>query len=79
MNFTLPFACFSSMKGYALLAFSFCSAILSVGAQNASAVPVVDLGYSKYQGFYNETSDITSFLGIRFAAPPTGEFLLLAV
>ncbi|TFK35577.1 Alpha/Beta hydrolase protein [Crucibulum laeve] len=39
----------------------------------ASTVPdVVDLGYAKYQGFVNKNTSNTEFLGIRFAAAPTG-------
>lgn len=34
--------------------------------------PVVDLGYAQYQGSFNASSNITQFLGIRFAAAPTG-------
>ncbi|EIW84339.1 alpha beta-hydrolase [Coniophora puteana RWD-64-598 SS2] len=34
--------------------------------------PIVDLGYAQYQGTYNATDNLTSFLGIRYAAPPTG-------
>lgn len=41
----------------------------SVSATSASA-PVVDLGYAQYQGAL--TANITSFLGMRYAAPPTG-------
>jgi len=37
-----------------------------------AAGPVVDLGYAQYQGSTNGTTDITSFLGIRYAAPPIG-------
>ncbi|KAL0945392.1 hypothetical protein HGRIS_000886 [Hohenbuehelia grisea] len=33
---------------------------------------VVDLGYAKYQGFFNETSKVTNFLGVRYAQEPTG-------
>lgn len=33
---------------------------------------IVDLGYARYQGVFNTTSNITSFRGIRYAAPPTG-------
>ncbi|KAH7888217.1 Alpha/Beta hydrolase protein [Phlebopus sp. FC_14] len=36
-------------------------------------MPVVDLGYAQYQGSYNASSNTTSFLGIRYAAPPTGQ------
>ncbi|KAJ7068817.1 Alpha/Beta hydrolase protein [Mycena amicta] len=35
--------------------------------------PIVDLGYGQYQGAVNLTANITSFLGIRFAAPPLGD------
>ncbi|KAL0957513.1 hypothetical protein HGRIS_001306 [Hohenbuehelia grisea] len=34
--------------------------------------PIVDLGYARYQGFYNTTSKVSQFRGIRYAAPPTG-------
>ena len=33
---------------------------------------IVDLGYAKYQGMFNETSNTTTFLCIRYAAPPVG-------
>jgi hypothetical protein len=33
----------------------------------------VDLGYSIYEGFHNQTSGINQWSGIRFAAPPTGK------
>lgn len=51
---------------------------LSFLAQNAFGVsitttsPVVDLGYAKYSGTFNATTGTTHFLGIRYAAPPTG-------
>lgn len=32
----------------------------------------VDLGYSVYQGYRNASTNLNTFLGIRFAAPPTG-------
>ncbi|KAH7383590.1 carboxylesterase type B [Cadophora sp. MPI-SDFR-AT-0126] len=38
---------------------------------NASSLQV-DLGYSIYQGFYNEASNINEWKGIRYAAPPIG-------
>ncbi|KAJ9121877.1 hypothetical protein QFC24_004459 [Naganishia onofrii] len=37
------------------------------------ARPTVDLGYASYQGIYNETTNIQSFKGIRYAAPPLGD------
>ncbi|KAI1306169.1 carboxylesterase [Xylaria venustula] len=45
--------------------------VLSVAG--ATPAPVVDLGYAKYQGFYNSTLDQNIFNGIRYAAPPVGE------
>ncbi|KAJ3520878.1 hypothetical protein NMY22_g12549 [Coprinellus aureogranulatus] len=41
-------------------------------AQNSSSL-VVDLGYAKYQGVPSTAGDTSSFLGIRFAAPPIGD------
>ncbi|KAK1229851.1 hypothetical protein PQX77_007069 [Marasmius sp. AFHP31] len=35
--------------------------------------PTVDLGYAKYQGAFTDTTNVTSFLGIRYAAPPVGD------
>ncbi|KAK0482570.1 Alpha/Beta hydrolase protein [Armillaria novae-zelandiae] len=39
----------------------------------AHSTPVIDLGYAKYRGTFDSAgSNNTQFLGIRFAAPPTG-------
>ncbi|KAK0463611.1 Alpha/Beta hydrolase protein [Desarmillaria tabescens] len=39
----------------------------------AQSTAVIDLGYAKYQGAWDSAgSNNTQFLGIRFAAPPTG-------
>ncbi|KAF2121291.1 Alpha/Beta hydrolase protein [Lophiotrema nucula] len=37
------------------------------------ASPTVDLGYSVYQGIYDEAYTMNVFKGIRFAAPPVGK------
>ncbi|KAG1759067.1 Alpha/Beta hydrolase protein [Suillus occidentalis] len=34
---------------------------------------IVDLGYAQYQGSVDTATNITSFLGIRYAAPPIGD------
>lgn len=44
----------------------------SVTLSFAAPAPVVDLGYASYQGSVNEVSGNIEFLGIRYAAPPTG-------
>ena len=41
-------------------------------ARQTPSNPIVDLGYATYKGVFNHTSNITSFLGVRFAAPPIG-------
>ncbi|KAK7050015.1 hypothetical protein VNI00_005446 [Paramarasmius palmivorus] len=35
--------------------------------------PIIDLGYARYQGVFNPTTNVTDFIGVRFAAPPTGQ------
>ncbi|KAL1751678.1 Alpha/Beta hydrolase protein [Schizophyllum commune] len=35
--------------------------------------PIVDLGYAAYEGSFDPVSNVTQFLGVRYAAPPTGE------
>ena len=36
--------------------------------------PIIDLSYAKYQGYFDAQTNITSFLSIRYAAPPVGEY-----
>ncbi|KAF9459592.1 Alpha/Beta hydrolase protein [Collybia nuda] len=36
------------------------------------STPIVDLGYATYAGSFNHTTGYTQFLGIRYAAAPTG-------
>ncbi|EIW78140.1 alpha beta-hydrolase [Coniophora puteana RWD-64-598 SS2] len=38
-----------------------------------SSEPTIDLGYATYQGATNSSTSISSFLGISYAAPPTGD------
>ncbi|KAH9885661.1 carboxylesterase family protein [Xylariomycetidae sp. FL2044] len=57
-----------------LLPTGFCIvvAILQVAAQVTPA-PIVDVSYASYQGYYNDTSQMNIYKGIRYAAPPVGE------
>lgn len=53
------------------------TALLGSCNPTTTAVPtasgnIVDLGYAKYQGVFTEAQNVTSFSGIRYAAPPTG-------
>ncbi|KIJ62991.1 hypothetical protein HYDPIDRAFT_93630 [Hydnomerulius pinastri MD-312] len=64
----------SSFRRFAILALaclarSTFSAASPMSARSASA-PVVNLGYSQYQGALDTTTNVTSFLSIRYAAPP---------
>ncbi|KAF6759858.1 Alpha/Beta hydrolase protein [Ephemerocybe angulata] len=46
---------------------------LRVIGTSAAGPPIVDLGYATYQGVPNTETGNTEFLGIRYAAPPTGK------
>lgn len=37
--------------------------------------PIVDLGYAKYRGSMNKVTGNIEFLGVRYAAAPTGILL----
>ncbi|KAK0239584.1 Alpha/Beta hydrolase protein [Armillaria nabsnona] len=46
---------------------------LALEPRGAELTPVIDLGYARYRGTFDPAgSNNTQFLGIRFAAPPTG-------
>lgn len=49
----------------------------ALDARAGPAVPIVDLGYAKYAGSFNVTTHNTQFLGMRYAAPPIGWYLLI--
>ncbi|KAJ3568624.1 hypothetical protein NP233_g5591 [Leucocoprinus birnbaumii] len=53
---------------------SLASSLLAVvtAAIAAPKAPVVDLGYAKYQGTVNPDTGIIDYLGVRYAAAPTG-------
>ncbi|KAJ6480718.1 Alpha/Beta hydrolase protein [Mycena vitilis] len=44
-----------------------------ISVSSAIATPIIDLVYAQYQGEVNTTTNVTTFLGIRYAAPPLGE------
>jgi len=41
-------------------------------AQTTEDGPIVDLGYAQYQGVFNDTTNVTTFNGIRYASAPVG-------
>ncbi|KAG2035335.1 Alpha/Beta hydrolase protein [Suillus americanus] len=45
---------------------------LALEALATANAPVIDLGYAQYQGSVDTATNTTSFLGIRYAAPPLG-------
>ncbi|KAJ4478531.1 Alpha/Beta hydrolase protein [Lentinula lateritia] len=54
------------MKNFSLLSAS------TLARASNSDVPVIDLGYTQYQGVFDSVNNLTNYLGIRYAAPPTG-------
>lgn len=50
------------------------SSATSSGSTSSALGPVVDLGYSQYQGIQGAAGpDINAWLGMRYAAPPVGD------
>ncbi|KZP16238.1 alpha/beta-hydrolase [Athelia psychrophila] len=47
-------------------------ALPSTAVRDAATAPIVTLDYATYQGSTDTANEITSFLGIRYSAPPTG-------
>lgn len=47
---------------------------LRVGSRDSESQSplLITLPYAKYQGYFNETSSLNTWLGIRYAASPTG-------
>ncbi|KAJ3990187.1 alpha/beta-hydrolase [Lentinula detonsa] len=54
---------------FVLLSLTLVDASIYVGASNDT--PIIDLGYAKYQGVFDSANNVTNYLGIRYAAPPT--------
>ncbi|KAG9225194.1 hypothetical protein CCMSSC00406_0007025 [Pleurotus cornucopiae] len=46
------------------------AALLSFTHAARTTEPIIDLGYARYRGSINDTTSVTSYLGIRFAEPP---------
>lgn len=65
----------ASMKS--LISLAFAISVTFVRAE--PAIPIVNLGYATYEGVVNATTNNTEFLGMRFAAPPTGNLYHLSV
>ena len=40
---------------------------------SANDPQIANLGYAQYQGSFNPSTNVTSFIGIRFTAPPVGK------
>ncbi|KAJ7651189.1 Alpha/Beta hydrolase protein [Roridomyces roridus] len=47
--------------------------LLAIPLAVVQAAPTVNLGFAQYQGAVDAATNITSFLGIRYAAPPLGD------
>ena len=46
---------------------------------NTAGAPIIDLGYAQYQGVYDSVNDVTNYLGVRYAAPPTGQWIQIYI
>lgn len=57
-----------------LLVFGALSTAYASGLNERDTVSTVaiDLGYAQYQGVFDTSKNVSSFLGMRYANPPTG-------
>jgi hypothetical protein len=55
-----------------LLPFALATPSPHIDSRDNNAVPIIDLGYAKYQGVFDSLNNVTNYLGMRYAAPPTG-------
>ncbi|KAH7928320.1 alpha/beta-hydrolase [Leucogyrophana mollusca] len=63
------------------LSFNACalaSPVVATATAGSPSAPIIDLGYAQYQGAVDPATNITSFLSIRYAAPPTGDLRFAA-
>ncbi|KAJ7737696.1 Alpha/Beta hydrolase protein [Mycena metata] len=51
----------------------FATVLLTFSLVQGQSSPIIDLGYAKYQGLVDTTTNITQFLGVRYAAAPLGD------
>ncbi|KAH7906752.1 Alpha/Beta hydrolase protein [Hygrophoropsis aurantiaca] len=63
---------------FALLGLSISHFTSATPASSSASAPVVDLGYAQYQGSLDSATNVTTFTGIRYAAPPLGELRFAA-
>ncbi|KAF5353758.1 hypothetical protein D9757_012937 [Collybiopsis confluens] len=57
---------------FTVLSLTVASSISALG-QSPNDVPIIDLGYARYQGVFDDVNNLTSYLGIRYAAAPIGD------
>ncbi|KAJ7152878.1 Alpha/Beta hydrolase protein [Mycena filopes] len=50
-----------------------CISLLALLVRPNNSTPIVDLGYARYQGTVDNATNVTTFLGVRYAAPPINE------
>ena len=53
----------------------FLGVFLAVVSASTSVNQTVNLGYATYQGTFNSATGVSSFLGLRYANPPTGIYM----
>jgi hypothetical protein len=62
------------LQGFSLVISLALASTSSAGLTSRADPPVIDLGYVQLQGATNTSTNVTSWLGIRYAAPPVGKF-----
>ncbi|KAF5392285.1 hypothetical protein D9757_001481 [Collybiopsis confluens] len=58
---------------FTVLSLAVASAVSAAAHSRGPDAPIIDLGYAKYQGVFDDVNNLTSYLGVRYAAPPIGD------
>ncbi|KAH7928321.1 alpha/beta-hydrolase [Leucogyrophana mollusca] len=66
------------VRSLAILALSLAVRTWASPTGSSASAPIVDLGYASYQGSLDPTTNVTTFKGIRYAAPPLGDLRFAA-
>ena len=63
---------------FALMLFFLVLSMWNAPLAHAASIKVIDLGYARFESDLSLVDGVTSFLGLRYAAPPTGNLSVVS-
>ena len=63
---------------FAVMLFFLVLSVWNAPLAHAASIKVVDLGYARFESDLSLVDGVTSFLGLRYAAPPTGNLSVVS-